>query len=49
MAAGVLGSLAVAYFYHRSNNELMDFEQMSELDRRLYNQLKEEVGEINDL
>jgi len=49
MAAGVLSSLALAYYCVKGRSEIMDFEKMNELDRRLYAELKEEVGELDGI
>ena len=49
IAAGLLSGLTLAYYYVKGRTELMDFENMNELDRRLYSELKEEVGEIDGL
>jgi hypothetical protein len=49
MAAGLLSGLAVAYYYAQDKGDLMDVEKMNELDRRLYNELKEEVPDIDGI
>lgn len=49
MAAGVLSGLALAYCYIRGRTEMMDFEKLNDLDKRLYTELKEEVGDIDGI
>ena len=50
MAAGMLSGLALAYYYvTQGKSERMDFENMNELDRRLYSELEEKIGLIDGL
>ena len=51
LAAGVIGGLAVMYYLVKERGELMDFEQLDELDRRLMTELKNEIsiGETIDI
>ena len=48
LAAGVVGGLAVLYYLIKDRGELIDVDSMTDLDRRLMEELKKEVSLTSD-